>query len=134
LDDPLEFSARLPAEAGSIATLRRFLAQALALSGSTADEAEATLVLSELVTNALEYGQSQFLSVVLHIDPERLRIEVSDENGNAPRIVDDAVTMSTGRGLRIVDCIAKDWGWSYPDAAHKVVWAVLGERVGAVAE
>lgn len=105
--------------------MRRFLAHALVLCGSAADEAEAALVLSELVSNALEYGQATRLSVALRIEPERIVIEVVDESGAAPQIQRPSPTADSGRGLQIVDCIADTWGWRYPDGEHKVVWAVL---------
>ena len=124
LDKGAEFAIKLPAKASNIATMRRFLAHALVLCDSTTHEGEAALVLSELLSNALEYGASAVLSVVLRVEVDRLTIEVADESPNEPRLRDPG-SGRNGRGLRIVDGVADDWGWSFPDDGHKVVWAAL---------
>jgi anti-sigma regulatory factor (Ser/Thr protein kinase) len=125
LQDVAEFAVKLPARASNLATMRRFLAHALVLCDSRANEAEAALVLSELVSNALEHGRSSVLTVTLRIATSDLTIEVFDESRSEPRLQESYESANTGRGLRIVDRLADQWGWSYPDEEHKVVWAAL---------
>jgi anti-sigma regulatory factor (Ser/Thr protein kinase) len=106
--------------------MRRFLAHTLVLCDSTVNEADASLVLSELVTNAVEHGETGTVHVTLLVGPSSLRIEVADSSGNEPRLAERAPLAHDGRGLRIVDGVAANWGWSFPDVDHKVVWAALG--------
>jgi len=107
--------------------MRRFLAHTLVLCDSAVDEGDASLVLSELVTNAVEHGETGTVRVALHVGSTSLRIEVVDSSEDEPRLLESAVALAEeGRGLRIVDGVAEDWGWSPADGDQKVVWAVLG--------
>ena len=70
------------------------------------------LLLSELVTNAIQHGGAgpeETVQVRLASSPERVRVEVYDpgSNGAAPR---DRVEESGGFGLLLVDRLADDWG------------------------
>lgn len=133
-----EFSVVLPAVSSSISMMRHFIAHVLRLCEAGIDRETAALVLSELVTNALEHGQTQRLTVALRIEDERTTIAVTDESVSAPQVQPGGVLKDHGQGLRIVEHLVEDWGWSFRDPGHKVVWAVLsanatpaeGSRVG----
>ncbi len=120
-----EFSVVLPAAGSSIRLMRHFIADALALCEARVDPETAALVLSELVTNALEHGHPHALSVALRIEDERTTIEVTDESDRRPEVQSSGALTHHGQGLRIVDQLAEEWGWSFQDPGHKVVWAVL---------
>ncbi|MFD9503465.1 ATP-binding protein [Streptomyces sp. NPDC060035] len=68
------------------------------------------LCLSELVTNALAYGQGGVVGVRLYQADSHLVIEVTDGSPDKPvlRVADP--DNESGRGLALVDAIAETWG------------------------
>jgi anti-sigma regulatory factor (Ser/Thr protein kinase) len=90
--------------------------------------ADAELVISELVTNALLHGSGP-IHCALEVEDVVLRIEVGDGDpvGARVRARDLRHRDPTGRGLAIVDAIALDWGVR-ASPASKVVWAVVPLR------
>jgi len=107
---------------------RAFIAQRF--GGIVAEHvlADARLVTTELVNNAVVHGEGR---VVLRaqLRANALRVEVIDEGtGNAPKIREEA-DADGGRGLRIVDAVAVRWG-TFEGTTH--VWAdvPLAPRAG----
>lgn len=98
---------------------------------------DAMLIVSELVTNAVQYtgnmqenprftqlGNVPMVSVRL-IGLERFVIfEVWDTSQEIPVLKDAGPTDEGGRGLRLVDNLSRRWGY-YPTTPGKVVWAEL---------
>jgi len=90
----------------------------------------ATLVVSELVTNAIRASwpcdASQAITMWLSANHENVVIEVWDGSAEmpAPRPGDD----EGGRGLAIVAALSQSWG-VYPDRHGKIVWAFLRAEV-----
>ncbi len=85
------------------------------------------LLLSELVTNAIQHGGAgpdETVQVRLASGPERIRVEVFDpgSNGKGPR---DRVDDEGGYGLLLVDRLANDWGRQHLDAGGTLVWFEL---------
>jgi anti-sigma regulatory factor (Ser/Thr protein kinase) len=85
----------------------------------------ATLLVSELVTNAVRHGRGR-ITLRADLDDSRLLVDVFDEGtgikpGRGNRRLDG------GRGLMIVDAASSRWGID-EGTAH--VWFVL-ERTGA---
>jgi anti-sigma regulatory factor (Ser/Thr protein kinase) len=97
-----------------------------------ADTAE--LVASELVTNAVQASQRLRLRADLAVVPVIRLGLVSDQISVVIRVWDGNDEMPVrrdadpddlgGRGLMIIDSLAKDWG-AYRKANGKVVWAML---------
>ncbi|MFI6575767.1 SpoIIE family protein phosphatase [Nocardiopsis sp. NPDC050513] len=93
------------------------------------------LILSELVTNAIRYGQGP-IRVRLIYD-RALICEVSDAASTAPHLRYAASMDEGGRGLFLVAQLAERWGTRYT-AEGKVIWAEQSpdgrqdEFVGAV--
>lgn len=85
------------------------------------------LLLSELVTNAIQYGgagDDETVQVRLASSSERVRVEVFDPgaNGAGPR---DRVEDSGGYGLMLVDRLADDWGREASDSGGMLAWFEL---------
>lgn len=130
VDTALDVAAtRLPRELTSAASARRFVEQTL--SRWQCDEAIDTvkLLMSELVGNAVGHARSE-VAVSVHLMPDRLRVEVFDDDPGGPRRrVADAADAS-GRGLAMVETIADAWGVS-PRGPGKIVWFELPRPNGS---
>ena len=85
---------------------------------------DATLLVSELVTNAVKYGSGP---VELHVEADedrRGRFTISDAGGgDTPALRETGGSKSGGYGLHLVDRIADDWGVRH---ASMHVWFELG--------
>jgi anti-sigma regulatory factor (Ser/Thr protein kinase) len=125
--------ARYPRHRASIPAARhhaRKLAQAWDVP-QLADDLE--LVVSELVTNAVEHGitaNDRRVAVAYHITASRLRVEVRDAGDGTPAVHDNPpAEAENGRGLLIVGAVADAWG-VIPCVVGKTTWAEwhLAER------
>jgi anti-sigma regulatory factor (Ser/Thr protein kinase) len=106
---------------------RRILDRALAEWGLGYLADSADLIISELVTNAVEHGAEPAL-LAIYTDREAdgglLFIEVEDAGEHMPERRDADDEDMNGRGLSIVDALAADWG-TEPVGHGKRVWASL---------
>jgi anti-sigma regulatory factor (Ser/Thr protein kinase) len=91
------------------------------ISGATT--ADAVLLVSELVTNALLHARSA-PTVELTRDGDRVRVAVCDDSPVAPRRRQYATDAATGRGIALVDHLATEWG-SERVGDGKCVWFEL---------
>ena len=114
----------LPAVATSAAQARRLLAEALTEAGHEGWQDDATLALSELVTNALMHAGTE-IQLLIKVEPDLLHVEVGDGNRHLPVRRDHALRSGTGRGLHIVEASVDRWG-ATPVDGGKVVWFELG--------
>jgi anti-sigma regulatory factor (Ser/Thr protein kinase) len=88
---------------------------------------DATLIASELVTNAVRHSrctEDEYLSVVITRDG-RLRISVLDpgRSGRDAEIADRPIELG-GLGLKVVEQLATAWGAERHDEGYSV-WAEL---------
>ena len=83
----------------------------------------AQLLLTELVTNAVRHSDHPVL-VRLHPGPGLLRVDVEDTSERMPVLRQPEDAVAEGRGLRLVDGLADDWGVRLVDRG-KVVWFEL---------
>jgi anti-sigma regulatory factor (Ser/Thr protein kinase) len=110
----------LPDSTDSPRIARRGAEQWLRSTGTAVSVIEAVvLVVSELVTNAVEHtGSEPQLEVTRRGDT--IRVSVHDAERTGPVVRPGGG--SGGFGLRIVSRIASAWGWE-PTSQGKVVWA-----------
>jgi anti-anti-sigma regulatory factor len=84
----------------------------------------ASVVVSELVSNAVAHAHTM-ITLRLSLRRRYLHIAVRDGSTDEPRpATTSPLAPGTGRGLLLVDAIARRWG-SMPTTGGKVVWAVL---------
>jgi anti-sigma regulatory factor (Ser/Thr protein kinase) len=86
--------------------------------------ASLSLVVSELVTNALLHA-TPVIDFSLAHHGTTLRLAVRDRSSRGPRRREPGAEQTTGRGLTLVESLVRTWGVLPTAEAGKVVWAVL---------
>jgi hypothetical protein len=113
-------------EPGCVATARRFVSRTLSSWGAERAASDATLVVSELVTNAMRHGGGAVqLRLLRHRHGPELAFVVTDYSTVPPSPGSAGVFAEYGRGLRLVEALCAGWGWLTPGGPRKLVWAVL---------
>jgi anti-sigma regulatory factor (Ser/Thr protein kinase) len=86
---------------------------------------DAVLLVSELVTNAVLHAGTD-IEVALHLEGGCLRVDVRDGDPRAPSVRHYSTLSGTGRGLALVDQLARRWSIDpSPDGTGKTVWFEL---------
>lgn len=121
---------RLTAQGAAVAEARRRV-QARLWEWGVDDELsdDAGLIVSELFTNALRYGDSEKIGCAVRICEGLVRIEVTDGGTGLtvphPRVA--GLDEECGRGLLLVSVLSRAWGvLAGEDGRGRVVWAELG--------
>ena len=116
-------STLLPPIASSARVARAFTLQTTNTWGFGSLSDDATLIVSELVTNALTHSFGPVL-LSLAADDDRFRIEVRDDSRQPLHAREGLSTDENFRGLMIVAATADEWGVTMAGLG-KVVWAHL---------
>ena len=95
--------------------------------GSSDFRMELSLLVTELVTNAVLHGLPDIRLHVCTVGAVRVRVEVFDGSPALPELCDSSLESTSGRGLKLVDAIAVEWG-ARPQLDGKVVWCELADR------
>ncbi|MFR9672987.1 ATP-binding protein [Streptomyces sp. TR06-5] len=90
---------------------------------------EATLVVSELVTNATRHGDSR-CRLRLSTAPRSLTIEVHDDSSGRPVLRTATTDGESGRGIALVSCLARHLDVTDHPTGGKTVRAVLDAPLG----
>ncbi|MFF8015802.1 ATP-binding protein [Streptomyces sp. NPDC007929] len=95
----------------SVGTARRLVRIALAAWSLDDLADDGVLIVSELVSNAVQHARSRSIRVAVS-RPEmvRVRIGVVDECRRLPEVREPREGAENGRGLALVGALAKDWG------------------------
>jgi anti-sigma regulatory factor (Ser/Thr protein kinase) len=110
----------------SVALARAEVGRTLTRWGYAGDSVDSvTLVISELVTNAIIHGGGQHLiHVQLTVAAGNCLVEVSDACGEKPAVFAPGPDGEHGRGLLLVAALAADHGVrDRQEAEGKTVWA-----------
>jgi anti-sigma regulatory factor (Ser/Thr protein kinase) len=114
----------LGADARSAGAARRFLTATLSTWGKTMYGDNATLLLSELVTNAALHAKTQIV-VRIELRPACLLVSVTDGSPRQPVVRHYSDQSTTGRGLALVNALALRWGIDPNTDGTKTVWAEI---------
>jgi anti-sigma regulatory factor (Ser/Thr protein kinase) len=126
----LESSADFESDLTIVEVARQFVRRTLRswrIEGEV--EADAVLLASELITNAVLHARTG-IRVVLHTDGAALRVSVFDENPRLPTYEACSPEATSGRGLSLVQGMAGAWGVQRSDGG-KVVWFEMAGRGAA---
>ena len=127
-DSSRQLYMTLPAVSHSV-RLSRYATRAVLTAWQLAhvDEA-ASLLVSELVTNAVRHARGiDVVTVNLHAGRTWLRIEVQDTDRHWPQPRIPGRHDESGFGFILVDALASNWGVRETEAG-KAVWAELDTR------
>jgi hypothetical protein len=120
-------SISFPPSLTSVAYARSFVVSMLELWGVEDGSDVACLLTSELVTNAVRYARLGIaLSLELAADEESLLlVTTADDHPDLPVLRDPSPDSESGRGLLLVDRLARRWGARPAGDGGKVVWFEL---------
>jgi anti-sigma regulatory factor (Ser/Thr protein kinase) len=139
-DDPYLARLQLPAAPWVIRNARTFLRDTLTAWAMPDMGDDATTVVSELVTNAVQHGSAAQdgpptgdalpISLFLSGRGQRLVTVVTDPGQPAQASARPAVAHAgrfaeAGRGLLIVDALTDAWGWGRLPGGQTAVWAIF---------
>lgn len=107
------------------AEARRAVEQILAAWSLLAFLSTASLVASELVTNAVLHAPGEGpLRLRLQRDQHGLRISLADHSPKSPVVARPGPNAAHGRGMQLIDALAASWG-TEPQPDGKWVWVQL---------
>jgi anti-sigma regulatory factor (Ser/Thr protein kinase) len=119
-----DLQVTLPEDATASGISRAFLKAASCPVHHAVVPDEALLLVSELVTNAVEYGSPPIMLKVTCNGSEGLEVRVSDGSDRLPERGEPDLLAEGGRGLFLVDRLSERWGVDATDAG-KEVWFAL---------
>ncbi|MFJ4337911.1 ATP-binding protein [Streptomyces sp. NPDC088915] len=108
---------------------RRLVRAALIVWGLESLIDDATLVVTELVSNAVDHSRLPSIRVLVsRPSAKRIRVGVVDRSKTVPMLrTDSNGDQLRGRGLVLVDALTEQWG-TEPYRWGKQVWAELEEE------
>jgi Histidine kinase-like ATPase domain len=134
---PLHDAFTLEALADAVPLARAHLRQLLSSWGRTELSPDASVVVSELVTNAVAASRERRLAAVpvlvwLGSTSYCLLLAVADASPPPPVRLDLGADAEGGRGLALVEALSSRWGWHPASITglKKVVWAEWRLPVG----
>lgn len=126
---PLVAARRLPAEMESPKIARRVTKTTLTEWSLSDFYEDASVVVSELVTNAIRHGLRRGAEEALRLVLVRYRCHlvcmVTDSTDRAPAMQEPDYVAETGRGLHIIEAMSRAWGWTPLLGGGKAVWAAF---------
>jgi anti-sigma regulatory factor (Ser/Thr protein kinase) len=123
----------LPLSTESVPTARQFVRDLMIDSDTIADLDTASLLVTEIVTNAVLHATAP-MTLRVEISVDVVRIEVRDGSQLPPRVHAFSATAATGRGLRLLESLATRWGVRPEPGGGKVVWFEVGANSESVWE
>jgi anti-sigma regulatory factor (Ser/Thr protein kinase) len=111
-------------------TAREFTTQILRGWGLLALAEDATVIVSELVTNAVRHGGRcavvpDPVELILWRQSGQVVCAVTDPGADPPVLTQPDPFAEAGRGLHVVEALSATWGWTRLSGRRKAVWAAL---------
>jgi hypothetical protein len=124
---PLQSFLELGPFPGAVPCARLHARQMLWEWGVDASGESTELVVSELVTNAVQASRAIGAAVRMWLvcDWDDVVVFVWDASSQPPVLADPGEDAENGRGLLLVEAVSERWGHFGYDGAGKVVWAVI---------
>jgi len=127
-------------DAGSVRAARDFTIATLQWWGVTERSGDIAVVVSELLTNALQHALPGFgdtrprwpIRLGLLQPGPCVLCAVADPSELAPVPKTPVSLAETGRGLHIICALSDKWGYTPPNDMGKVVWAMFSTRLAAL--
>ena len=107
-----------------IAVVRQEIRQLLVEWELVALTDDIVLVVSEMLANALHHADGSVAAMRIHLRPDAVVIEVSDQGAAVPRLGQPAFDDDRGRGMFLIDRLADRWGFRRIEDG-KVVWCEM---------
>lgn len=132
-------SLTIPGRPEKVSGARAFISRTLSAKGKerTIDSDAATLLTSELVTNAILHTASGAaggtVTIVVVDVPDGVLIEVIDDGSDGTPVVKGDLFAADGHGLYLVQQLAAQWGY-LRDPAGTTMWFHLAGEVERAAE
>ena len=124
-DRDRSFEVRLEPQPSSVSRARREVRELLERGGRRDLVDAASLLVSEVVTNALLHAGTD-MDVTGRLDDDGLVLTVGDGSPHLPSRRHYAATSGTGRGLMMLDALGDDWGVTERPGG-KTVWFRLSQ-------
>jgi len=118
-------SLTIPGRPEQVAPARAFVSRTLSSHQVGADYDAATLLTSEIVTNAIQHTKSGVdggtVTIVVIRVPRGILVEIIDEGSAGAPVVKGDLYAAEGHGLFLVQHLATQWGY-LRDPAATTVW------------
>src|SRR5580693_2249156 len=118
-------SLTIPGRPEQVSLARAFVAQTLATNQTGADADAATLLTSEIVTNAIQHTKSGIdggtVTIVVIGVLRGVLVEIIDDGSAGTPVVKGDLYAAEGHGLFLVQHLAAQWGY-LRDVAGTTVW------------
>jgi anti-sigma regulatory factor (Ser/Thr protein kinase) len=118
-------SLTIPGRPEQVGLARAFVAQTLGTNQTGADADAATLLTSEIVTNAIQHTKSGIdggtVTIVVIGVSRGVLVEIIDDGSAGTPVVKGDLYAAEGHGLYLVQHLASQWGY-LRDAAGTTVW------------
>lgn len=119
----MEVRWQLKPDPRQVAEARQLTEQTLTGWGMRHLRDVATLLVSELTTNAILHARSP-VTVMLQNGVDELRVHVCDNSTRSPHVRHFSADSATGRGIRLLETLATTWGVERHPSG-KCVWFTL---------
>src|SRR5579862_4951463 len=118
-------SLTIPGRPEQVGLARSFVARTLGSNRIAADADAATLLTSEIVTNAIQHTKSGVdggtVTIVVIGVPRGVLVEILDDGSAGTPVVKGDLYAAEGHGLFLVQHLAAQWGY-HRDSAGTTVW------------
>jgi DNA-binding NarL/FixJ family response regulator len=128
-----EARTRLGRDPATPRAARRFVTEALRMWDLDELTESVTLLVSELVTNAVVHAGSD-VEVLVRLTDGTACVEVTDSSESVPAPREASLEDSSGRGLALVEAMARRWGVRPCPGGGKTVWFEVDRRAAPAEE